>query len=161
VVCGSKYVSAHVFALAPWLLGVKPEPHCQAILDMMPGASRSSRKFLSGREIRSLYSLILRFHGGEAADPRDTIYALLNMANDSHIPGFPKVDYGITFAELIHATGTFLFPGFWRDHLSHRYQSLSAFAKDLPALQEGAIRIARSHSMLDSLARLKLSNDMG
>ena len=161
VVCGSKYVSAHVFALAPWLLGVKPEPHCQAILDMMPGASRSSRKFLSGREIRSLYSLILRFHEGEAADPRDTIYALLNMANDSHIPGFPKVDYGITFAELIHATGIFLFPGFWRDHLSHQYQSLSAFAKDLPVLQEGAIRIAHSQSKLNSLARLKLSNDMG
>jgi ankyrin repeat protein len=161
VVCGSKYVAAHVFALAPWLLGVTPVSHCQAILDMMPGASRSSRKFLSGREIRSLYSLILRFHDGEATEPLDTIYALLSMASDSDIPGFPKVDYNISFGDLIHATGAFLFPGFWKDsNKSHQYQSLSAFAKDLPAMQEDALKIATSELRLKSLARLNLSNDM-
>jgi hypothetical protein len=40
VVCGTKSVSARIFALAPSLLGVNPEPYCQAVLDVFPGSSR-------------------------------------------------------------------------------------------------------------------------
>ncbi|KAH8650542.1 heterokaryon incompatibility protein-domain-containing protein [Tricladium varicosporioides] len=40
VVCGRKSISARIFAQVPSLLGLQPEPHCQAVLDIMPGFSR-------------------------------------------------------------------------------------------------------------------------
>ncbi|XTI87944.1 HET-domain-containing protein [Cenococcum geophilum] len=53
-----KSVLAHIFALAPLLMGVQPEPHCQA-----------SRK-------RDLYTLLLN-------NPRDIIYALLGIYSNA------------------------------------------------------------------------------
>ena len=94
VACGKMEIAAHVFALAPALCKVDPEAHCQAVLQLMPGATRSTRTYLSGRETRNLYSLLLRFHGSKAADPRDQIYALLSMATDADNDKFPTVDYG-------------------------------------------------------------------
>ena len=41
VVCtGTRSISARIFALAPSLIGIQPKPHCQAVLDIMPGPSR-------------------------------------------------------------------------------------------------------------------------
>lgn len=42
IVCGSKSVSASTFALMPFLLDITPDPHCQPILDIMPGPLRNS-----------------------------------------------------------------------------------------------------------------------
>ncbi|KAH9223856.1 heterokaryon incompatibility protein-domain-containing protein [Leptodontidium sp. 2 PMI_412] len=42
IVCGGKSVSASIFALMPPLLGITPGPHCQPILDIMPGSLRDS-----------------------------------------------------------------------------------------------------------------------
>jgi hypothetical protein len=78
VTCGTKEIAAHLFALAPWLLDHNPEAHCKAVLDMMPGATRSTRAFLSGREMRNFYSLLRRFYRSEAMDPRDQVYALFS-----------------------------------------------------------------------------------
>jgi hypothetical protein len=41
IACGGKSVSASIFALAPSLLEITPEPHCQTILDVMPGPLRN------------------------------------------------------------------------------------------------------------------------
>ena len=40
VICGKKSVSARTFAQFPSLLGLQLQPHCQAVLDIMPGLSR-------------------------------------------------------------------------------------------------------------------------
>jgi len=41
IVCsGTKFISARIFTLIPLLIGTKLEPHCQAVLDIMPGSSR-------------------------------------------------------------------------------------------------------------------------
>jgi hypothetical protein len=64
---------------------------------MMPGATRLTRVFLSGREIRNFYILLRRFHKSEATDSRDKVYALLSMASDSDVTGFPQIDYGGAF----------------------------------------------------------------
>ncbi|KAH8699347.1 heterokaryon incompatibility protein-domain-containing protein, partial [Phaeosphaeriaceae sp. PMI808] len=110
VTCGTKAVAAHIFALAPWLLDKEPETHCQAVLQMMPGATRSTtRTVLSGRDMRNLYSLLRRFYRSEASDPRDQVYALLNMANDAHTQGFPKVDYRKEFKDVVNSTYAYLF----------------------------------------------------
>src|ERR1700722_19778739 len=42
IVCGGKSVSASIFALMPSLLEITPDPHCQPILDIMPGTLRNS-----------------------------------------------------------------------------------------------------------------------
>jgi hypothetical protein len=40
VCAGRKVIPARIFVLASVLIGYNPEPHCQAVLDIMPGASR-------------------------------------------------------------------------------------------------------------------------
>ncbi|KAH8726628.1 heterokaryon incompatibility protein-domain-containing protein, partial [Phaeosphaeriaceae sp. PMI808] len=110
VTCGTKEIAAHMFALAPWLLDLNPEAHCNAVLHMMPGATRSTRTFLSGREMRNFYSLLRRFYRSKATDPRDQVYALLSMATDANTAGFPGVDYGKRFEEVVNSIFIYLFP---------------------------------------------------
>jgi len=78
--CGSKFVSARIFALAPFLMKVQPEIHCRAVLDIMPGPSRRESWWSQNRD---LYTLLKNFGGSEASDPRDLVYALLGMSSDS------------------------------------------------------------------------------
>ncbi len=40
ILCGKKSISSRIFAQVPSLIGLKPDPHCQAVLDIMPGLSR-------------------------------------------------------------------------------------------------------------------------
>ena len=42
IACGRKYVAARIFAIAPLLIGIQPKPHCQAVLDIVPGSPRES-----------------------------------------------------------------------------------------------------------------------
>ena len=156
IACGTKAIAAHIFALASWLLDLNPEAHCKAVLDMMPGATRSARTFLSGREMRNFYSLLRRFYRSEATDPRDQVFALLSMATDSNIIGFPGVDYGKKFNEVINSIFTYLFPKSWnRCGRSHSYQSLSQLVKDFPRLREAEIEAADD----DTLSTARLLDD--
>ncbi|KAH7070389.1 ankyrin repeat-containing domain protein, partial [Paraphoma chrysanthemicola] len=156
VTCGTETIAAHMFALAPWLLNHNPEAHCKAVLQMMPGATRSTRTFLSGREMRNFYSLLRRFHRSEATDPRDQVYALLSMASDANMAGFPGVDYGKEFKEIVNSIFTYLFPTSWDQcRRSHSYQSLSKFVEDFPRLKEAEIQAAND----DILLKLRLSDD--
>jgi len=54
VVCGTMHVSARIFALAPSLLGVNPELHCQAVLDIFPGSSREDSWWSQERDLHTL-----------------------------------------------------------------------------------------------------------
>ena len=156
VICGTKEIAANIFALAPWLLDLDPEAHCKAVLNMMPGATLSTRDFLSGREIRNFYSLLRRFHRSEATDPRDQVYALLSMATDANMAGFPGVDYGKEYKEVINSIFKYLFPRSWyRCGRSHSYQSLSEFVEDFPHLRKAEIRAANG----DILSTVRLSDD--
>ncbi|KAH7087134.1 ankyrin repeat-containing domain protein, partial [Paraphoma chrysanthemicola] len=156
VTCGTEAIAAHMFALAPWLLNHNPEAHCEAVLRMMPGATRSTRTFLSGREKRNFYSLLRRFYRSEATDLRDQVYALLNMASDTNMTGFPTANYDQTFEEVVDSIFKYLFPTSW-DQCggSHSYQSLSNFVEDFPRLKEAEIQAADD----DILLKLRLSDD--
>jgi hypothetical protein len=67
IICsGSKVVSSQVSVIAPKLVGVTPDPHCQAVLDIMPGYLRSYSWWNFGRD---LYTLLLRFRESQASDP--------------------------------------------------------------------------------------------
>ncbi|RYC79013.1 hypothetical protein BFJ63_vAg18107 [Fusarium oxysporum f. sp. narcissi] len=88
--CSEGWISARSFALAPRLLGVAPDTQCQAIIDIMPGPSRRSSWWT---EKQNLCTLLWRFRGSQATDPRDRLYALLDLASDTKIKEKITADY--------------------------------------------------------------------
>ncbi|KAF2124667.1 HET-domain-containing protein, partial [Dothidotthia symphoricarpi CBS 119687] len=105
VVCGTKSISTHIFAIYPSLLDVEPESHCQAILDIMPGPARNSSWWI---ENRSLHTLLLKFRGSEATDPRDIVYALIGMSSDGSSTDKLVPDYDKSMEEVVRDTVAFL-----------------------------------------------------
>lgn len=151
VVCGTKQIPAHIFTLAPWLLGHKPKAHCEAVLHMMPGVTRSTRKFLSGRDMRNLYSLLSRFYRSEAGDPRDQVYALLNMATDAKMSGFPVADYRKPFSKVLDSVFAYLFPKSWAlCGETQTYPTLSSFVEDFPSLLKSETQTAKPDLFLEA-----------
>lgn len=74
---GAKSISAQIFALGPSLMGITPDPHCQSILDIMPGRSREESRWSKRRD---LHTLLVKFGKSNASDPRDNIYTLLGLS---------------------------------------------------------------------------------
>jgi hypothetical protein len=105
VVCGSKSIPAKTFVLASHLTGVTPYPRCQAVLDIMPGASRNSSWWTQRRDLRTL---LAKFGASEASDSRDIIYALLGMSTDACASGFLYANYEVSVEQAIHNTMLFL-----------------------------------------------------
>ena len=105
VVCGTHSVSARIFAVMPFLLGIKLDPHCQAVLDILPGASRRESWFHQKRDLRTL---LVRFNNSEATDPRDKIFALLGISSDACDARFLQADNSKSEEEVIQCTISFL-----------------------------------------------------
>ncbi|KAJ4304941.1 hypothetical protein N0V90_000469 [Kalmusia sp. IMI 367209] len=105
VICGTKSVSARIFAIVPPLIGITPDPHCQAILDIMPGPSRNHSWWSQDHDLRTL---LCKFKASEATDPRDVIYALLGISSDRHRKDFLIPNYEKSVEELTHDTITSL-----------------------------------------------------
>jgi ankyrin repeat protein len=105
VVCGSKSIPAKTFVLASQITGVTPNPHCQAVLDIMPGASRNRSWWTQKRDLRTL---LAKFGASEASDSRDIIYALLGMSTDACASGFVYPNYEVSLEQAIHNTMLFL-----------------------------------------------------
>jgi len=106
ILCGTKSIRAHTFALAPSLIGVKPQRHCRAVLDIMPGHLREETWW---SENRDLYNLLLKFRESEASDPRDQVYALLGISSDAQDTGRLRPDYTKDLENVIYDTSSFLF----------------------------------------------------
>jgi Heterokaryon incompatibility protein (HET) len=87
--CGDKSVSARIFAQMPSLLGIVPDDHCRAVLDIMPGFSRKESWW---DEKRDLQTLLYKFRQSHASDQRDKIYALLGMSTDACDPSIFRAD---------------------------------------------------------------------
>ncbi|KAF4968194.1 hypothetical protein FSARC_4384 [Fusarium sarcochroum] len=79
VECNYGNIHAKTFAILPQLLGVEVDDQCQAVLDIMPGPAKLSSWW---SQERNLCTLLWRFRGCQATDPRDRVYALLGMASD-------------------------------------------------------------------------------
>ncbi|KAF4990336.1 hypothetical protein FDECE_14412 [Fusarium decemcellulare] len=103
--CSRGSINARSFALAPLLLGEVPEEQVQAVLDIMPGPSRQSSWW---SERRNLGTLLWKFRGCHATDPRDRVYALLGIASD--ITGDEiQADYSKNEEEVLCETCHYLF----------------------------------------------------
>ncbi|KAE8447515.1 hypothetical protein EG329_010645 [Mollisiaceae sp. DMI_Dod_QoI] len=106
IVCGRKSVSARIFATIPPLLRFTPDPHCQAILDIMPGYSRENSWW---SQTRNLSTLLLKFSESEASDPRDKIYALLGLSSDACDTDLLRADYSKPLHTVNNDAASFLF----------------------------------------------------
>ncbi|OAL03805.1 ankyrin, partial [Phaeosphaeriaceae sp. SRC1lsM3a] len=137
ICCGKQFVKARTFAIAPLLLGMKPERHCQAVLDIMPGRLREESWW---SESRDLYNLLSKFRESEASDPRDKVYALLGISSDAYDHDNLRPDYTKSLQEVIQNTSTFLFR---RSNVV--YETMSTFLADLSARNsESFLNIVRT-----------------
>jgi ankyrin repeat protein len=105
IVCGSKSVSASTFVLMPSLLEITPDPHCQPILDIMPGPLRNSSWWAKKRD---LHTMLVKFCKSEATDPRDNVYALLGISSDASDTKLLKTNYKKNLRDIIFETTSFL-----------------------------------------------------
>jgi hypothetical protein len=107
IVCsGTRSVSSRIFVLAPSLVHIKLEPGCQAVLDIMPGPSRRESWWNLKPD---LYTLLLKFSGSKAGDPRDMIYALLGICSDAQDACIIPVDYRKEPEQVVRDAAFFLF----------------------------------------------------
>ncbi|KAI0548077.1 heterokaryon incompatibility protein-domain-containing protein [Xylaria curta] len=78
IYCGKKSVSSAIFSLAPSLFNITVNPHCQSVLDLMPGSPARSKTPVPRRD---LWTLLRRFRYAEATIEHDYIYALLGLCS--------------------------------------------------------------------------------
>jgi ankyrin repeat protein len=105
IICGGKSVSASIFALMPALLKITPDPHCQPILDIMPGSLRDSSWWAKKQD---LFTMLDKFRNSEATDPRDNIYALLGISSNAYDTDLLRADYRKDLEDTIFDTTSFL-----------------------------------------------------
>lgn len=138
VCCGTRSVSARIFALAPHILSKTPDDHCQAILDIFPGPSRDSSWW---SQSRNLYTLLHKFCQSEASESRDMIYALVGMSSDASDWKFLHADYKISLQEVIRKLLLFLFPVHdTSDSFVTSYETISDLLQNLNTATVHAIR---------------------
>ncbi|CAN9182088.1 unnamed protein product [Alternaria alternata] len=149
VVCGWKSVSTRVFTNAPSLLGLEPDLHAKAILDVMPGHLRARNWY---NKQPTLHILLQNFHRSEATDKRDMIYALLGMSSSVHERSKLQVDYGKDLQELIRdTTSTLLFPG--RTESPDLYYAGSYSSETAEYGHEGVVRLLFEQDGIDINAK--------
>lgn len=107
VLCGSKTTKPWLLQVVQKLLGITPDDHCRAVLDVMPGPWRNSSWWNRNQD---LYTLLSRFGGSEATEPRDLIYALRGMSSDAKDAPNLYPDYTKSEQELIRDAVLFLYP---------------------------------------------------
>ncbi|PWY80888.1 HET-domain-containing protein [Aspergillus sclerotioniger CBS 115572] len=127
VCCGSRSVSALFFALGPLLTEVEPMPHCQAILDLMPGPARN-HSWWSRRQ--DLHTLLCKSRHSEAKDPKDMIYGLLSIASDMQSTNEIQVDYNKSEAQVVAVAFSF----FYHDLFPNHFSGMSQFVANLDIL---------------------------
>lgn len=104
IVCGSKSVSARIFAAMPSLLRIGAPAHAEAVLHLFPYVCTQTPRSSS----RSLETLLHDFRRSKATDPRDMIYALLGMSNDAYKTNELRADYSKSLREAIASTAVFI-----------------------------------------------------
>jgi ankyrin repeat protein len=105
ITCGKATVSSRIFAAMPSLVGMKLDPHRQAILDIMPGPLRKHSWWAKNRELRTL---LLKFRWSKSSDPTDAIYALLGISSDACDSRCLFPNYELSEEEVVRNAMAFL-----------------------------------------------------
>lgn len=118
VLCGTRSISSSVFSVMPFLMELRPDPHAQAVLDIMPGPLRRESWW---NDDRRLLTLLGKFNESEATREHDRVYALLGIASDA--PNL-SIDYGCSFQKVVGRLVSLLaFGDAHRCHLLHQTRS--------------------------------------
>jgi ankyrin repeat protein len=144
VLCGTRSASASDIAMLPLILGVEPDTHCQAILDIMPGASRKQSWWSQSRD---LYTLLLKFRKSQASDPRDAIFALLGISSNANNTTILAPNYEKSLEEVIQDAIFFLL-GFQDQECqlsSLPKWSMREFLGNLWTLRDGVLAWSAEH----------------
>jgi hypothetical protein len=158
VCCGTRSVPAEIFACAPSVIGEEPEPHCQAVLQIMPGPSRSGSWW---RQKRDLCTLLRRFQTSKATDERDKIYALLGMSSDPLDTQNIDIDYKKPTHQVVHQAVTYLLqttPLSVHEtlNLMYHFKTLETTFFVLPLKEEEATEILFPHLQSGNLLNVPL-----
>ncbi|KAG8158038.1 hypothetical protein KVR01_012310 [Diaporthe batatas] len=97
--CGLKEINSRTFVVMPLLLKIRCPHGVQARLDIMPGLLRAE-SWWGERSGRDLLTLLRKFGGSKATEPRDIVYALLGLSADAHSSELLRPDYEIS-TELV------------------------------------------------------------
>jgi len=87
------------------LMETKIHPHCQSILDIMPGRSREESWWSQKRDLQTL---LQKFSQSEASDPRDNIYALLGLSSHACDSDLLRADYSKPVHVVMKDTALFI-----------------------------------------------------
>lgn len=157
VLCGKKSVSARTFAQVPSIIELKSEPHCQAVLDIMPGLSREESWW---RQNRNLYTLLVKFRESEATDERDIIYALLGISSDASQSNILFPDCGKSLQQVIQDTTSFLLGHTNQDNTLYKFLdwTLPEFLQSLDSLSSAVLGSASENGQ-EVIAKLLLATD--
>jgi Heterokaryon incompatibility protein (HET) len=99
VYCGSKSVSSRTLARVSEMLRGQMDQLLEAFLDLMA----KSGEHVPGSSKFQLHDVLQKFQRAKASDPRDKIYALLSLTDDSLSKVKIVPDYSISQKDLIRA----------------------------------------------------------
>lgn len=157
--CGRKSVSARTFAQIPSIIGLKTDPHSQAVLDIMPGLSRKESWW---GQRQDLHFLLVRFRESEATDERDIIYALLGISSDAYLSDILLPDYTKSLQQAIRDTTSFLLSHTEQDQSLYQFLhwTLPEFLQNLDSLRSAVFRSACENGR-EAMAELLLAPGYG
>lgn len=142
VCCGAKRVSGEFFSIAPSLVDVKVGQHQQTILDRMSGFPR---QFSWWGQPRDLLTMLRKFRLSQASEPRDRVYALINLCSEKTLSRYLSPNYRTTDVEVVREVLYMLF-GFGNreststleDKLIQACPTISAMIENLDMLESQA-----------------------
>lgn len=145
VCCGSKSVSARIFALSPFLIPVKPSLQAQAVLSILPGQPEHDSWWTRRHD---LYTLLHKFRHSKAHDPRDMVYALVGIASDPNLEQALRPDYEKSEQDVIREVIAYLCrldieclpettDGYWNGMVDH--DNMEGFLRTIDSLYTAAI----------------------
>ncbi|CAN9241390.1 unnamed protein product [Alternaria sp. RS040] len=127
-------------------------------MDIMPGPGR---KYSWWAKDPDFSTILLKFKGGQAADPRDRIYALLGLCRDEHTQAIHP-DYTKSLAEVIQDTVAALLriDDGWESTCLFPEWDLSEFYKNLPSLVDTVCRWAIKEGHTTTLETIMHRNNV-
>ncbi|KAF4875398.1 Heterokaryon incompatibility protein 6, OR allele [Colletotrichum siamense] len=146
ICCGQHSIRSHVFAAAPGLLGLDPDPHRQAVLDLMPSPSRKAYT-----QKKHLHTLLRSFRQSQATDPRDMVYALLGISDlgSDIVPDYNKPE-----VQVVHELQSLLFFGAEFARNLGQFAAMRHFLLELPTLTDNAFKTLIVRGRLDEVEEL-------
>lgn len=105
ITCGYNEVNSRAFIVMPSLLDIVCVKNAQARLEILPGVLRETSLSLGGSG-QQLLTLLQRFGRSESSDPRDIIYALVGLSENTSSE-LLQPDYQLRVQEVIQRAVAF------------------------------------------------------